>query len=567
MKRRSSSQLSQEQAGQEQAANTDIESQSQSQSDRIIKRSRSNSFDYTYDTPSSPETSELQRDQDEFNITIVGCGQIATTLTFMFAEANKENVIKRQDQKSGKLPSDKLFPKYNITILARENSKRYDVISGSGSFLMDYREPKLNDKGYDTRTKVYSVGENFNITHEKELVPAPDFVINAFANIPGAYGASLQRDIKYLVDKSQSEGKAPLVMMADNGVPAWYVAKHCSSRMHSLMGYNADVTPIPTTIPPRNQDEAAYVSHLREELDFINMIGKEKIVKCVLNLACQVQIRDGKAMYDQYKLATPLNKVEMPSNFAFLGEASEDEKRQIGSFWDICENSRIQTEGSNDLLFKMCDKLGVSAMNPITAATGLTIGEVLDHPEYSSLFFHMMEDAQKVYFGGKTLMTREDMEERLSRSRDHNTSMSRSFVMGGEMETNLILKREVSIVDNKDIDIISIKNFIPILDKMVRVRDSKISAGSSLEEAVTNARSSIVGDLSSHCSRVSQLYKKQQHGYVPTRKYDKRAQPAPIPEAIERDSSGDSNPSTSVKQAGIKRSLSDSSVESNHSYK
>lgn len=433
---------------------------------------------------------ESRANSNVINITLVGAGQVSAAFVFLFCEASKDiNIENLRNQTN--------HPEYRVNILARENGDGYKIMKQNGVYIK-YREPttdgelQIKEKTYEpcVAPELQNLG-SFYITGDEKTIPASDFIIMAVNNVSGTYNEEFIEKIKYLVDHAKDPNQVRVVM-AQNGIPASYIDKYDNKTPNLLR----------TSSLSQNSEDGAceYDENLQQELNFLNRIGREKIIVCSLNLACQRVVdarREGSRNSSaHYILSTPLDKIHIPSYNA-VGLPTHN--NPLRKFWEICEKSRINVYNSNHIEHEMFKKLQVNMINPICAITGKNIGEVLDNSVCSTVFDALMKEVQMLTNTGP-LRSMAEMQQRLLGSRKHHTSMSHTFVNGGEMETNLLLGRTLVVADNivskdRECKIIAIRDTLEILQKMQEKRDNCLQEGYKLSDAVQVSREFVADDF------------------------------------------------------------------------
>lgn len=338
-------------------------------------------------------------------ITFIGSGQITAAFATFLALSNRRLL------EQGKEPVE-------ISILGREGSSSLEAMQRDGISLWLKINP--NDAGptainVDPREFKY-IGSDVG-----EILPQDHIFVATKAFDHGAVISS----INALKDTTRRDpDKVTTVIFAQNGLPNWLLAELGDEQMQ----------------PSAKEEDKAVIRRAR---DFVNEVGKNNIVACVLNIACKHN-DDG-----SYMVSTPFPNIGIPMD-SVDGEP-RDHRSNIANLQNMFEGVLI---GGRKLDVSIVDgnirkevlrKLQINAaVNGPCTITKRTIAGIMDDELYSKIAYaaavEVSEFAAQIY-RMDDLRTREEVAARLKRSANHPTSMAIDFKNGKDMEIDEIYRR------------------------------------------------------------------------------------------------------------------------------
>ena len=350
-------------------------------------------------------------------ITFIGSGQITAVFAGLLAYHNRALISQ------GQKPVE-------ISILGRGGSESLAAMKQKGVTLNIKARAGEEPSDIIIKPEEFSfiVDDVRQIRNESDgnIIPQDHIFVATKAFDHG----EILESIKSLKDQSRTDcDNVTTVIFAQNGIPDWFLSE------------------LPETQIDKSKFKTGDQEVINSSRELVLEVGRGSIVGCILNVACSVDVVEGRPNYGRYKVSTPFQNIGIPM------DCIDGEYRNNGS--NIANLQRIfgivSLEGQKldvtiidgNIRKEMLRKLQINAaVNGPCTITGETIGGIINHPQYSSIVYaastEVSEMAKSIF--GIDLRSREDLESRLERSAAHPTSMAIDFDYGKNMEVGAIYK-------------------------------------------------------------------------------------------------------------------------------
>jgi len=350
----------------------------------------------------------------KIKFTIVGTGQIACLTAALLAKRNRE------------LPEEK---RIEISILGRsEDSKSYQYLRDYG-INIHFTNPE-EDLHIDP-------SEFKNITTNVEDLGEQDHVL--VATKVYEYNLGFFDNLNPLKKTRCQKGEETTIVLAQNGIPCWFP---------EAVDY----------VDPSNR--------------ILEVIGKDNVVGCVLNVACSVSEDNDKIIYN---VNTPKEKIGFPIGRPDRNGNVANVKELINILSGVGLKPAVIDGGiAHEVLLKNQVNVVVSAL---TTLYDCDIGELLDNQDLNRVVGKLSSEvssvATKVDSDFK-LRNETRLYHRLDPSRNHTTSMKRDFDLGKPVEISIYQSLiNLGKIKSPRIERTScIKELKSILEEAVSHRDS-----------------------------------------------------------------------------------------------